>query len=317
MDSSCQPQHQGGRYPWPARQARRSPLRPRPQALAHCARFGGLAVACKQHLRIAPRQIIGPCVPRVHRTRALRTCVRTSAQQLAHFFLGGPGRLLAGLLHPFVRGHWVCILMRIRALPRVGVMHPLRKQASVQRYFTAMHRCDVVEPLYEHWGQVLRSIDGVRGQLGNKVTQALGGRSWCCHLTFQVPHEVLALVPTAHSVQTRSRQAVGPRAQVVGQDDGRPQLIRFIQRTQSTEVLDLLVKLPVTVQALLVEVQQRHTARSRPFDGQKLTLQAAALAVVEGTKTLTQFVHHLDHVIKAKLPIIALTEVASLDFPHQ
>mmetsp|Transcript_10815 Transcript_10815/g.16245 ORF Transcript_10815/g.16245 Transcript_10815/m.16245 type:complete len:235 (+) Transcript_10815:270-974(+) len=153
---------------------------------------------------------------------------------------GQDGRILSGLLscdggHLFLRGDSLpdfCDLgvdvrvggagqMRIRALPRVAVMHPLREEAAGKRDSTPVFLSDGVQALTLHCSQVAGCFHGSGRQSGHKAGKLLrlGGRRGEAELNRF--HQVLTLGDAPAIVVGGRPDRVGSSRDVVFDDDSR------------------------------------------------------------------------------------------------
>merc|ERR550537_38703 len=99
----------------------------------------------------------------------------------------------AELREPLVRRQRVRCARCVRegALPREGVMHPLRKEAAMERHETSIVRSDVVEALEQLHRKVARCLDGIRGQGGHEAREERRGRDRRSDMALEVRHKTL------------------------------------------------------------------------------------------------------------------------------
>mmetsp|Transcript_9474 Transcript_9474/g.20986 ORF Transcript_9474/g.20986 Transcript_9474/m.20986 type:complete len:258 (-) Transcript_9474:613-1386(-) len=184
--------------------------------------------------------------------------------------------------------------MRVRALPGESVVHPLGKEAAMDRHPTTVEVGNFPQARLEGLAQSTRRHHCVRRHVGNHLQDPgrLGHGS--LQFTLQLAHEIFTLISAANGIQTRSFQTVGSGHHVVGHYDLRLLRIRVIQRTQSSQVVSLLRESPVTIERLFVEGREAHASGLLAFHVLHGGLQGTTFPVVEAEIPLADLLHQVE-----------------------
>mmetsp|Transcript_78705 Transcript_78705/g.204470 ORF Transcript_78705/g.204470 Transcript_78705/m.204470 type:complete len:479 (+) Transcript_78705:58-1494(+) len=200
------------------------------------------------------------------------------------------------LANPLIWSHRACgaSLMRVRALIRVRMVHPLGEQPAMDVHFAAVQAGHLMQAVEQGLRQVTRCRNCGRTQSLYKLCNTFRLRSGRSDVVFKVHHEIFALVAAANRIELRRFEAIRPRCHVVRNDNHRVAGIRLVKGTKCTEIVHLLRKAPMAVQALLVEVRKPN-ATSFAFvavHAQQRELEILALHVVECAKPLSDLHGH-------------------------
>mmetsp|Transcript_103814 Transcript_103814/g.231861 ORF Transcript_103814/g.231861 Transcript_103814/m.231861 type:complete len:356 (+) Transcript_103814:609-1676(+) len=207
---------------------------------------------------------------------------------LAQLLVGDACRDSALLLHPLIGGLRACRahLVGVGALARVGVVHPLGKEAAMDGHLALVGLSDLGQAAQQRLGKLPWGRHRVRGQLGHEGGDALRGGLGCADARLDGAHEILALVAAADRVQVRRLQAIWPGHDVIGDDDLRVAWVGLVEGAQGAEVVRLLGEAPVAVERLLVELRQADASGPFALHVAERLLQALALEVIEGVVLL-------------------------------
>mmetsp|Transcript_121362 Transcript_121362/g.339837 ORF Transcript_121362/g.339837 Transcript_121362/m.339837 type:complete len:357 (-) Transcript_121362:253-1323(-) len=182
--------------------------------------------------------------------------------------------------------------MRIGALARVRMVHPLRKEPPVQGHRPAMVLCDAFKPFHERGIKTPGHIHGGRRKTLHDFDDGTRQRPRRAHMLLQRLQQRLALVHAADRVELRPGHAVRRCVHVVGNHYRGLRAHRLIQDAELPQKRLLLHELVAAEQCRLIEVPQQHAPAASLLELHQVLLHGQALAVLP---TAIPAGHHLQH----------------------
>mmetsp|Transcript_3635 Transcript_3635/g.6481 ORF Transcript_3635/g.6481 Transcript_3635/m.6481 type:complete len:517 (+) Transcript_3635:90-1640(+) len=180
------------------------------------------------------------------------------------------------------------IQVRVGALSRVRLMHPLREETSMERNHATVVAGDFVEMLQQvRWQRPVGAQGGGRQSL-DQVDDLLRSAHGSFEPLFYLVHQLLALIEAADAVVTGWLDAVRWPRKVVGDDDLGILWVRLVEDAVLTKVFRAFGEVEVKL-VIAVEVSQADkTAAVAIFQGGELALHDLAFLVLEGSQAFAE-----------------------------
>mmetsp|Transcript_7325 Transcript_7325/g.15500 ORF Transcript_7325/g.15500 Transcript_7325/m.15500 type:complete len:259 (+) Transcript_7325:326-1102(+) len=170
--------------------------------------------------------------------------------------------------------------LRVRALVRVGVVHPLGEKPSVQGHLTVVLLGDEVQLLLQCGRDLAWSVDVGRRHVHHEVQQAMGRGGRSQHLSLQLVHQPFALVQAADGVVGGRCDAVRRTSHVVGNANMQVARAGLLQSPDLSKVLPGLREVVLRILRLGVEAAQGHQAIALQVQFHELALHLLTLQVL-------------------------------------
>mmetsp|Transcript_73730 Transcript_73730/g.198657 ORF Transcript_73730/g.198657 Transcript_73730/m.198657 type:complete len:488 (-) Transcript_73730:662-2125(-) len=221
----------------------------------------------------------------------LQACMRVRGVRLSsmRFHVLGRRDVALAILRGCQRCHGAA-LVREGALPREGEVQPLGEQPAMQRHLPAMRIRDHLQLRRQRALQLqlmlLLQSRGMRAEVAHDCQDLAWLRRGGTDAALDLVQHTIAVIDAADQVVLRRDDAIRGRLNVVRNDDLLAAPARLVQGTQLPQVLLRLSEAPFRVQAMGVELRQRHSASVVRIHLHQRGLHGATLRVPEGGKGL-------------------------------
>mmetsp|Transcript_108916 Transcript_108916/g.232725 ORF Transcript_108916/g.232725 Transcript_108916/m.232725 type:complete len:365 (-) Transcript_108916:545-1639(-) len=204
----------------------------------------------------------------------------------------------------------------VRAFAWVNMVHPLRKEAAVQRNLTTVVAGDLLEKADQTLGESPGGGDRGGGKALGNGDEALRRGFGSGDLAFDLAEEGLALIEAADGVHARRCQAIGGSVDIVRNDHALLRGIGLVESAKLPQILDTLGELPSAIQALPVEVRQLHATSACILELYQRPLEVLAFLILPLAIAFSDLLDDLRSRIEGNHVLRGGGGAHSSDIPH-